>query len=138
MSSITPFSTFLTFQKIPSLTHSHFLPSRKEQTFRSSECTRSQQLASSTGKFETLGSNFRHEIRFSEAAAVYCYSIRSLILNALSFSSVKKRIDFLQQLEYYQPHWLIVLEKLRPQAQFLAMRLALARLLASIATVQEV
>ena len=37
-------------------------------------------LADSTGKFETLGSNFRHEIRFSEAAAVHCYSIRSLIL----------------------------------------------------------
>ena len=37
-------------------------------------------LDSSTGKFETLGSNFRHEIRFSEAAAVHCYSIRSLIL----------------------------------------------------------
>ena len=63
---------------------------------------------------------------------------KNSISNAISYSSVKKRIDFLQQLEYYQPHWLIVLEKLRPQAQFLAMRLAFARLLASIATVKEV
>ena len=52
--------------------------------------------ADNTRKFETLGSNFRHEIRSSEAAAVHCYSIRSLILNVLSYSSVKKRIDFLQ------------------------------------------
>ena len=30
-------------------------------------------MAYITGKFETLGSNFRHEIRFSEVAAVPCY-----------------------------------------------------------------
>ena len=27
-----------------------------------------------TGKFETLGSNFSHEIRFCEAAGVHCHS----------------------------------------------------------------
>ena len=38
------------------------------------EATKTATAVLVAGKFETLGSNFSHEIRFCEAAGVRCYS----------------------------------------------------------------
>ncbi len=91
MSSIIPFSIFLPFQKILSPTFSHILPLKKNRLPTVARVL-SATMADSTGKIETLGLIFSPE---TEAQGVHSYCKGSLILNALSYSSIKKRIDFL-------------------------------------------
>ena len=52
-----------------------FMSGKQNKPFHSSMSTRNH-LVSSTGKFETIGSNFRQETRCSEATAVLCYYTR--------------------------------------------------------------
>ena len=80
MSAITPFSTFLAYQNILISSPLLYFRQEKNRLLTVARVLSAILSADNTGKFETLGSNFRHEIRFSEAAAVHCYSIRSLIL----------------------------------------------------------
>ena len=44
------------------------------------EATKTAIVGLVAGKFETLGSNFSHEIRFREAAGVRCYLRKVLFL----------------------------------------------------------
>ena len=44
------------------------------------EATKTAAAVLVAGKFETLGSNFSHEIRFCEAAGVRCYLRKVLFL----------------------------------------------------------
>ena len=47
---------------------------KNKELFIIAEATKTAVAVLVAGKFETLGSNFSHEIRFCEAAGVRCYS----------------------------------------------------------------
>ena len=79
--------------------------------------TRSQ-LASSAGKFETLGSNFSNETRICEAACILILqSLEDFFFYAfMSFPRTEKRL--LIVVWALEANWLLAQENLRPRLKF--------------------